>query len=261
MVISPCPNLHRDAVVSTLIDADRAAWNHQAVDAFFLPLACKIKSIPLGSLQQADCLSWPWDKSGKIKHFLWRACTNALLIKTNLLKRKIITNAHCTICSKEPETIVHALWSCEAARVVWKKYLGWITMGLGRDWSFFDLLDKVRSQPHMLCLFVVTAWKIWDRRNKTRVGEVLVPIVVVVDSAWAYNADHQSIFKQKAHKPRPQNIKWKPPDERCFKVNFDGAMFDDTNEAGIGVIVRNSHGEVIASLSEKIQTPSLVTAL
>lgn len=38
-------------------------------------------------------------------------------------------------------------------------------------------------------------------------------------------------------------------------------MFDDTNEVGIGVVIRNSHVEVMASLSEKIHKPSLVTVL
>ena len=175
--------------MSTFIDVDLAAWNYQAIDAFFLPFeACKIKSIPLCSLQQTDCLCWPWDKSSeytvktgykllcdeddldlaftsnfesvvrfwrslwklniacKIKYFLWRACTEILLTKTNLLKRKIISNAQCSLCSKELEFVVHALWSYEAAQVVWKKYFGWINMGLGTDWSFFDLLDKVMME-------------------------------------------------------------------------------------------------------------------
>lgn len=69
-----------------------------------------------------------------------------------------------------------------------------------------------------------------------------MPIAAVADSAWAYNADYQSFFKHKTNKPRPRNIKWKPPDERHFKFNFDGAMLNDTNVAGIGVILRNSHG-------------------
>lgn len=106
-------------------------------------------------------------------------------------------------------------------------------MGLGMDWSFSDLLDKIKSQPHLLCLFAIIDWKIWDRRNKIRVGEKLILMAALAESAWAYNADYQSIFKQKANKPRPRNIKWKPPDASCFKVNFDGAMFDDTDEVAL----------------------------
>lgn len=46
-----------------------------------------------------------------------------------------------------------------------------------------------------------------------------------------------------------------------MKVNFDGAMFNERDEAGIGVIIRNSRGEVMVTLSEKIQKPSSVEIL
>ena len=38
-------------------------------------------------------------------------------------------------------------------------------------------------------------------------------------------------------------------------------MFEETGEAGIGVVIRNSAGEVMASLSEKIPLPSSVEAV
>ena len=37
-----------------------------------------------------------------------------------------------------------------------------------------------------------------------------------------------------------------------LKINFDGVMFNDTEEAGVGVVVCDSQGKVIASLAEKI---------
>ena len=39
---------------------------------------------------------------------------------------------------------------------------------------------------------------------------------------------------------RPTQPTWKPPDPSTHKANFDGAMFADSHEAGIEVIVRNS---------------------
>ena len=137
-------------------------------------------------------------------------------------------------------------------RMCGKKYFGWLSVEAAPGWSFTDLLDKVKSQSHLLCLFDVTAWKLWTRRNKLCMGENSIPIGSVADFARAYNSDYQRMFKLKPRNPRPHDIKWKPPDTDYFKVNFDGAMFDDTNEAGIGVIIRNNHGEVMASLSEKI---------
>jgi len=40
-----------------------------------------------------------------------------------------------------------------------------------------------------------------------------------------------------------------------YKTNYDGVVFEDSKEAGIGVIVRNDRGEVLAALSEKIPYP------
>ena len=55
------------------------------------------------------------------------------------------------------------------------------------------------------------------------------------------------------HRSRP---KWEPPPPSQLKVNFDGAVFRETEEAGLGVVVRDSHGKVLASLAEKIKFPS-----
>ena len=43
-----------------------------------------------------------------------------------------------------------------------------------------------------------------------------------------------------------------------YKTNYDGAMFEDSEEAGIGVVVCNASGEVSAAFSEKILFSSLV---
>ena len=37
-----------------------------------------------------------------------------------------------------------------------------------------------------------------------------------------------------------------------MKVNFDGATFANVNKSGIGVVVRNSNGLVIASLAQQV---------
>ena len=46
-----------------------------------------------------------------------------------------------------------------------------------------------------------------------------------------------------------------------MKVNFDGAIFDDLRAVGIGVVVQNEHGEVVAALAEQIPTPDSVFTL
>ena len=44
-------------------------------------------------------------------------------------------------------------------------------------------------------------------------------------------------------------------------MNFDGAIFDYLRATGIGVAVRNEHGEVVAALAEQIPIPDSVFTL
>ena len=55
--------------------------------------------------------------------------------------------------------------------------------------------------------------------------------------------------------PPPNRVAWTPPPDGCVKINFDGATFNDINKAGLGVVIRDSFGQVLASLSKQIQLP------
>ena len=46
-----------------------------------------------------------------------------------------------------------------------------------------------------------------------------------------------------------------------FKANFDGAMFNESDEAGVGVVIRDSMGQVIVAMAEKIQKPHSMECL
>ena len=56
---------------------------------------------------------------------------------------------------------------------------------------------------------------------------------------------------------RPRQ-KWSPPELGVYKLNFDGAIFEGAARAGLGVVVRDAEGMIIAALSQNIQLPSSV---
>ncbi|KAK7834760.1 hypothetical protein CFP56_024148 [Quercus suber] len=56
----------------------------------------------------------------------------------------------------------------------------------------------------------------------------------------------------KAARPK-ENLKWVPPPQGWFKANVHGAIFKESNLAGIGVVVRDSQGWVLVALSEKVE--------
>ena len=116
--------------------------------------------------------------------------------------------------------------------------------------SFPDLFALIQNQPHATELFAVTAWYLWTWHNKSRLNEAVIPLNRLVGTTKC----HLLEFK-KFHKPPV----WKPPTAETFKTYFEGAISENEGESGIGVVIRNSHGEVMASLSEKILILSSVT--
>ena len=101
-------------------------------------------------------------------------------------------------------------------------------------------------------------WTIWYRRNQIRVKNEDYPISQVVLNAFQALED----FKRANHVAPTQiatisspQTRWSPPPSNYLKVNFDGATFKDIGKAGLGVVIRGSHGQVIASPSEQVNPP------
>ena len=58
--------------------------------------------------------------------------------------------------------------------------------------------------------------------------------------------------------PKQAAASWTPPPLHGYKINFDGEILEQENRAGLGVVIRNHDGMVMASLSEIIPLPSIV---
>ena len=101
-------------------------------------------------------------------------------------------------------------------------------------------------------------WTVWHRRNQIRTLNNDYPITQVVQNAKQTLQDfHNANMVQAAQVPisaRPR-VRWKPPPEASLKVNFDGATIKDIGKAGPGAMIRNSSGQVLASLSEQVPLP------
>ena len=65
-------------------------------------------------------------------------------------------------------------------------------------------------------------------------------------------AEYRAIFPPTPPSRTRTRTRWKPPPVDIFKINFDGAVSAEESCSGVGVIVRNREGLVIAAMSEKI---------
>ena len=204
---------------------------------------------------------WKIQVSGKIKHFLWRACTNSLATKENLVKCKILLDIACSRCSGAHEDTLHSLWSYGGLKEVWVKDFGWyFRFGVVFS-SFKELVNLVFTKSELVPLFATTAWSVWFYRKKIHLSENARPMGQIVGFMRDYVRDFKSSVcctpTVRIEAPKV----WSPPNCNEWKINFDGAMYCESTEAGVGVIIRNSFGKVKAALAEKIRMPSSVEAL
>ena len=57
------------------------------------------------------------------------------------------------------------------------------------------------------------------------------------------------------------DLRWKPPNSSVYKITFDGALFLEQRCAGLGVVVRDLVGLIIAALSQRLRLPGSVDVM
>ena len=111
--------------------------------------------------------------------------------------------------------------------------------------------------------FAVAAWCLWNRRNALHFGRQVQPISNI--NLLASNLLQEFLASQEdvapTSLPSVNQHQWRPPDHDHFKVNFDAALFQSLNLAGIGVIIRDWRGDVVAALSMPTALASSVADL
>nr|POE51230.1 hypothetical protein CFP56_14668 [Quercus suber] len=102
---------------------------------------------------------------------------------------------------------------------------------------------------------------IWGRRNKCHFNEQNLPPEKILEAAVALLAKFQGKSYTRLERKKTQTQRWSPPTQGTYKANYDGAYFTKEEKVGIGVVVRNKLGQVMGSLAEKIDMPSIVEVL
>ena len=131
-------------------------------------------------------------------------------------------------------------------------------------------------------MFAAVIWTLWTRRNNLRLGKPALPLNKVIEFAQerlTEAAMSTSLFSYSTTVAHSHNMNsdgaiatedttttnalpsphaqctpttWMARKAHNYKLNFDGATFAEDGTAGIGVVIRNDAGPVMASLSQRI---------
>nr|XP_023896770.1 uncharacterized protein LOC112008672 [Quercus suber] len=119
--------------------------------------------------------------------------------------------------------------------------------------DFKELLSWLITTDHNLELFSTSVWLIWTQRNQVRMSQPNISVHQILTSA------KECVTEFKLIEPVPfftrfdlssVRAKWCPPNPDMVKINCDGATFKEQKKSGIGVIIRDSNGLVMASMSK-----------
>ena len=202
---------------------------------------------------------WRLKVPNKIRNFTWRACRNILPTKANLFRRRITADNICEVCGNFEETTGHVLWHCHRAKEVWKETNLDMDKVMDKCPEFLDLLWYVWNVQKWLeedvGLLVMTAWGIWTNWNEVNHGKSCKLASVLARRTKELLENY--VMANHSTRPYKESVEatWQPPEPPWYKANMDGAVFSQQKEAGIGVVIRDHHGAVVAALSKKLKAP------
>ena len=115
---------------------------------------------------------------------------------TNVAAKVIQTSCTCPICDEEPESLIHALISCDFALSVWSLWQDCPIDLLLMVKNFNDLVLQFCSflSALNLELFFAISWSIWYNRNKLLHGENGLPPLQILDLAKSMVEDYKEAF-------------------------------------------------------------------
>lgn len=98
----------------------------------------------------------------------------------------------------------------------------------------------------------MTVQSIWPQRNQLRLQQHCVSTDQLAQAARDRFEEYKAVLP--ALKPRQQqhHTPWSPPPLDLFKINYDGAVFEEANQSGTVVVIRSTQGLVIASLTRQL---------
>ncbi|XP_042950231.1 uncharacterized protein LOC122282336 [Carya illinoinensis] len=140
--------------------------------AYFV--AYELQSMHKGQSSNASGLEAQWKKiwglqvPGKVKQVLWKALTDILPTMAALVKKQVLQDGLCPICTREEESVLHVLWTCPAATDVWGDSSSPVKKWPSDFVDFSNLWGNwsMKLEGQHLEQVAVVCHKLWARRNR-----------------------------------------------------------------------------------------------
>jgi hypothetical protein len=178
-----------------------------------------------------------------------------------LFKKRVVPDPGCPFCLQEREDVVHSLWMCKSSMAVWQdcgKKIQKLAIGQvdGKGLLQF-LIRKLDGEDLMMAMVLLRL--IWLRRNAFVFDREFTPPGSLVLEAQRVVREFTSAFfslDELQVAPPGQPLSWIPPPFGTIKINWAAFLNPAEKRTGIGVLIRNDKGELLAAQAKFL--PSLL---
>ncbi|KAL0406440.1 UNVERIFIED_CONTAM: putative mitochondrial protein [Sesamum latifolium] len=261
----------REIIQPALLPNSSANGASTVKSAYFLALKlhnpASSSQSPNSELPRIWKIIWKANVPPKVRLFAWKLANKALPSGTTLENRMKILQPPCSFCGASSENFAHVFVQCHIARQAWAlSNLPWDIISRWKDdplhW-FRDVGNHL--QPMDFDFFLVMCWFLWWSRNQHCMKNKFINPMQTVTSARCFlEAYQEANLRSPTSATTPSDQTWHRPPNGFIKINFDGALFQNHAEVGVGVVARDCQGGIRAWFSHRFPRhaePELAEAL
>ena len=106
-------------------------------------------------------------------------------------------------------------------------------------------------------MVVIVAWALWSNQNDIRNGGVRKNPEVVVQWVWVthYFMEYTATTEMAVPVTEDVTVMWNRPPPAMLKINVDGAISKRPNLVGVGSVIRDDTGRLVAAMCRSIAAP------
>ncbi|XP_048499711.1 uncharacterized protein LOC104890046 isoform X5 [Beta vulgaris subsp. vulgaris] len=211
----------------------------------------------LDNFHRAWVFIWSLDVSPKVRHFLWRVCTNTLPVRSLLHHRHLMEDASCPWGCGLTETTSHALFCCSRWEEVWQES-GCVEMReadanrsmceIIESWEQVDAKIRVKGAYLLWCM--------WGERNNKVFNGKETPNQVLSQRITRYAEEQgkyaKALYARPSRDVTSSSKVWRLPPAGVHKMNVDASLAE-AGWVGFGGIVRDHEGRVVLSATRKVR--------
>lgn len=163
----------------------------------------------------------------------------------------MVEDVSCVRC-RMPEDTLHVLRDCQWVKTIWEGNYSWWKKPEAtsfREWLAW-IIESTLNNCHEE--FSMIVWMIWKARNEYIFEDTHMSPDFCCIKAKDLLVEYQKACAHASRSSQREQSRWNPPPFGELKLNFDAAVNTELGKVGLGIIARDSGGNVVLTKSKTL---------